>query len=58
MKIELCCKKILEEWNMGNFTVYHDGSVEWSDLGDDIKYCPFCGERLQYDVIIKNEVDE
>lgn len=43
---------------MGNFTVYHDGSAEWSDLGDDTKDCPFCSERLQYDVIIKNEVNE
>lgn len=55
MKMELCCKKMLDEWNVGNFTIHYDGSIEWMDIGDDLKYCPFCGERFCYEVSIKNE---
>ena len=55
MKLELCCKDILDEWNDGNITLHEDGSIEWMDMGDGIRYCPFCGERFCYEVSIKNE---
>lgn len=58
MRLEICCQKMLDEWNAGNINLCEDGAVEWMDMGDGIKFCPFCGERFDYEVTIKNKVKE
>ena len=54
MKLEICCKDMLEEWNNGNIELHEDGYIEWMDMGD-IRFCPFCGEKFDYEVTIKNK---
>lgn len=54
MKLEICCKDMLEEWNNGNIELHEDGYIEWMDMGD-IRFCPFCGEKFAYELTIKNK---
>lgn len=56
MKVEICCKEMLEEWNLGNLYV-ENGLVTFDGLSE-IKFCPYCGEKFETEVIIKNKVKE
>ena len=54
MRLEICCKDMLEEWNNGNINLCENGEVEWMDMGD-VRFCPFCGEKFDYEITIKNK---
>lgn len=58
MKVEICCQKLLELWEEGELYVGENGHLHWDTIGEDIRYCPFCGEPLENEIVVKNKVKE
>jgi hypothetical protein len=56
MKIEVCCEKLMELMKMGELYIGEDGELHWDNLGEDIFYCPFCGELLENELVVKKKV--
>lgn len=58
MKVEICCQKLLEQWEEGELYVGENGQLYWDTIREDIRYCPFCGEPLENEIVVKNKVKE
>lgn len=56
MKIEVCCERLMGLLEMGDLYIGEDGELHWDNLGEDILYCPFCGEPLENEIVVKNKV--
>lgn len=43
---------------MGDLYIGENGELHWDSIGEDILYCPFCGESLENEIVVKNKVKE